>query len=115
MLPLKFKLTFLLLTVFCLSSVQADSLVLNGSAVYSDLNRYFYLGGLYLPSKNDNPDYMASVSTTKRMQIVVLVSSWSPRRWSQIWQNNIANNNDSFSANESVQQALMTVTSFRRH
>lgn len=112
--PLKFKLTLLLLTVFCLSSVQADSLVLNGSAVYSDLNRDLYLGGLYLPSQSDDPDYIASVSTTKRMQMVVLVSSWSPRRWSQIWQNNIAINNDSFSANESVQQALMTFTSFPR-
>lgn len=111
---LKLKLTLLLLTIFCLSSVQADSLVLNGSAVYSHLNRDLYLGGLYLPTQSDDPDYIASVSTTKRMQMIVLVSSWSPRRWSQIWQNNIAINNDSFSANESVQQALMTFTSFPR-
>src|SRR5690554_6727220 len=112
--PLKFKLTLLLLTVFCISSVQADSLVLNGSAVYSDLNRDLYLGGLYLPKASDDPDYIFSADTAKRMQIVVSVPSWSPRRWSQIWQNIIAINNDSFSANESVQQALMTFTSFPR-
>lgn len=111
---LKFKLTFLLLTVFCLSSVQANSLVLNGSAVYSHLNRDLYLGGLYLPTLNDDPDYIFAGSTAKRMQIIVKVPSWSPRRWSQIWQNNIAINNDSFSSDQNVQQALMTFTSFPR-
>src|SRR5690554_7799659 len=48
------------------------------------------------------------------MQIVVTVPSWSPRRWSQIWQNNIAINNDNFSQDPAVQQALMTFTSFPR-
>src|SRR5690554_7432336 len=112
MMKLKAKLIFVLFIVFSISSVQADSLILNGSAVYAHLTRDLYLGGLYLPKVSDDPDYIFSAATAKRMQIVVSVPSWSPRRWSQIWQNNIAINNDSFSANESVQQALMTFTSF---
>lgn len=110
----RFKLIFILLSLFCLPSVQADSLILNGSAVYSHLTRDLYLGGLYLPTVSDDPDYITSAATAKRMQIIVSVSSWSPRRWSQIWQNNIAINNDSFDADANTQQALMTFTSFPR-
>ena len=111
---LKSNFIIMLFTAFLFSPAQADSLILNGSAVFTHLARDHYIGGLYLPAPNDDPDYILSASTAKRMQIVVKVPTWSPRRWSQIWQNNIAINNDSLSSDQSVQQALMTFTSFPR-
>ena len=110
----KSKFTVLLLSLFVLSTAHADDLVLNGSAVFKHLTRDQYIGGLYLPQASEDINYILSDSTTKRMQIVVTVPSWSPRRWSQIWQNNIAINNDNFSQDPAVQQALMTFTSFPR-
>src|SRR5690554_2337858 len=110
----KSEFTVLLLSLFVLSTAHADDLVLNGSAVFKHLTRDQYIGGLYLPQASEDINYILSDSTTKRMQIVVTVPSWSPRRWSQIWQNNIAINNDNFSQDPAVQQALMTFTSFPR-
>lgn len=114
MLQFKLKLIFIVLTALCFSTTQADSLVLNGSAVYSHLARDLYLGGLYLPTLNDDPDYIFAATTAKRMQIIVKVPSWSPRRWSQIWQNNIVINNDDYSSDPLVQEALTTFTLFPR-
>src|SRR5690554_961890 len=90
----------------------ADSLVLNGSASYVQLTRDYYLGGLYLPQKSDDPNYIHSPSIAKRMQMIIQIPAWSPRRWSQVWQNNIAINNENLSPSPQMQQALMQFTSF---
>lgn len=102
--------------IFSLSAniANADELVLNGSASYFHLTRDYYIGGLYLPLKSDNIDYIHSSSIAKRMKIVIQVPSWTPRRWSQIWQNNIAINNENLSPTPQMQQALMEFTSFPR-
>lgn len=95
-------------------TATADNLVLNGSASYFHLTRDYYLGGLYLPTKSDDIDYIHAARTAKRMQIIIQVPSWTPRRWSQIWQNNIAINNENLSPSAQMQQALITFTSFPR-
>lgn len=95
-------------------SSHADTLVLNGSAVYQNLTRDYYIGGLYLPTRSDDINYILAPATAKRMQLVIQVPSWPPRRWTQIWQNNIAINNDDLNPNPQLQQALMEFTSFPR-
>lgn len=67
MMQLKAKLIFILFIVFSFSSVQADSLILNGSAVYAHLTRDLYLGGLYLPTVSDDPNYITSAATAKQI------------------------------------------------
>lgn len=104
--------TLLLLSL--LSTSQAATLELNGAAAYSQLTREYYLGALYLPKRSDDINYILADTTAKRMQIVIRIPSWSPRRWSQIWQNNIAINNDDLSPSPQLQQALIDFTNFPR-
>lgn len=104
---------FLLLTLSSLPARSAD-LMLNGSAVYQQLTRDFYLAGLYLPKASDDPSYILASSTAKRMQLVVTINRWSPRKWAGQWQNNISINNDIASASPSLQNALMEFTQFPR-
>lgn len=89
-------------------------LVLNGSAAYQQLTRTYYLAGLWLPQTSNDPAYIQSPSTAKRMQLVVDINRWTPRKWASQWQNNIAINNDLASARPELQQALMTFTQFPR-
>lgn len=106
----------LTLSIFMLSIsynfANANSLTLNGSAHYYQLTRDYYLGGLYLPKASNDINYIHAASTNKKMQIIINIPNWTPRRWAQIWQNNIAINNDSLGSNPQVQQALMEFTNF---
>ena len=108
-------LSLLLFPSAFIPSALAADLVLNGSAVYSHLNREYYLGGLYLPVKSTDPEYVRAPATAKRMQLILKVPRWSPRNWSQQWQNNIAINNDDFSPDPRLQNALMQFTQFPRN
>lgn len=106
--------------MLCLSSLfsapaLAAGLTLNGSAVYSHLSRDYYVGGLYLAALSDDPAYVYSASVAKEMRLVVLAPRWSPRRWTQFWQNDIAINNSLTSADAQLQKALMQFTSFPRN
>ncbi|MEN9465039.1 MAG: hypothetical protein RL217_1220 [Pseudomonadota bacterium] len=103
-----------LLSVLLTAPSQAADLELNGVAVYSYLTREYYLGGLYLPKRSDDPKYIRSDAINKRMQLVVRVSSWSPRRWTDIWQNNLAINNDDLDPSPQMQDALIKFTGFLR-
>lgn len=91
---------------------QSAELTLNGSAVYRQLTRDFYSGGLYLPQSSSDIAYIQSASTAKKMQIIVDIPRWSPRKWSRQWQNNISINNDLASTPPAVQKALMTFSQF---
>ena len=103
----------LALTLLLMCSVTpALALELNGSAEYRQLTRDFYTGGLYLPQPSSDPAYILAPSTAKKMQLVVTINRWSPRKWSRQWQNNISINNDIGSTSSAVQQALMTFTQF---
>lgn len=108
-------LLFLLAPLWSVSIAQASDLVLNGSAVYTYLNREYYVAGLYLPVPNSDPEYIRAPATAKRMQLVLRVARWSPRSWSQQWQNNIAINNDELSPDTRLQTALMQFTQFPRN
>ncbi|WP_430460855.1 TonB family protein [Thalassolituus sp. LLYu03] len=98
----------------CALHAHSVELVLNGSAVYQQLTRDYYLAGLYLPKASDDPGYIFASSTAKRMQMVVRINRWTPRKWSGQWQNNISINNDLNSAPASLQKALMEFTQFPR-
>ena len=106
--------TILMMLIAGIGSARADDLVLNGAAVFSQLSRDYYLGGLWLPQRSSSPDYITSADTARRMQLVVLAEHWSPRNWSRLWQNNIFINNESGSLPADVQQGLMRFTRLLR-
>lgn len=96
-----------------ISSSQAQ-LVLNGSASYQRLSQDVYVGGLYLPQASDDATYIRSAGNAKRMRLVVVANRWSPRRWQQMWQNNISINNENISQTPDVGKALMDLTQLLR-
>ncbi|GGY50491.1 hypothetical protein GCM10011297_24200 [Bacterioplanes sanyensis] len=89
-------------------------LVLNGSASYQRLTQDVYVGGLYLSQTSSDADFIRSATTAKRMRLVVVANRWSPRRWQQMWQNNISINNENLSQAKDVQTALMELTQLLR-
>ena len=104
----------LALLLLCALPASAD-LVLNGSAVYQQLTRNYYLAGLYLPQPAQSAETIFSPAVARRMQLVVSADHWSPRKWRSQWQNNIAINNDGLQASPQLQQALMDFTRLLRH
>ncbi len=103
----------LALLLLCALPASAD-LVLNGSAVYQQLTRNYYLAGLYLPQPAQSAETIFSPAVARRMQLVVTTDHWSPRKWRSQWQNNIAINNDGLQASPQLQQALMDFTRLLR-
>lgn len=71
-----------------------DSLSLNGVAAYWNLSREYYVAGLYLPTPSSDPVIVLAMDGPKRMEIRVTAESWSPRRFSQNWNQAISINND---------------------
>ena len=100
-----------LLVLLSTAHARAQEPVLNGSAVYQQLTRDYYLAGLWLPQPSSDPDYIYDASTSRTMQIVVIAERWSPRKWTAQWQNNIAINNDLNALTEDTRTALATFTS----
>lgn len=83
------------LTAACLrvSPLQADTLQLNGLATYELLRRQVYIGALYLPTPQQDADVLLNdAGTPKRMELRVLVDRWSPRSFSDTWNQAISIN-----------------------
>lgn len=104
--------TLTVLLSLLLLTKTASALELTGSAVYTQLNRDYYLAGLYLPATSNDPNTIFSAATAKRMQLLMRMPTWSPRRWHEHWQNNIAINNEDNQADERLQQALLAFMQF---
>lgn len=103
------NIKFLAVCIFLLLSTHGhavdDTLVLNGSAMYSEISQSYYVGGLYLDEPVSDVNTILSPNTRKLMQIVVTKNDWSKRSWTRHWRNRIAINNpdatndtDAFSA-----------------
>lgn len=102
----------LLAIILSFSLAQASlSLELNGIGSYQQLRKEFYIGALYLNTKESDPAAIMSNNSSKRMALKVTTKRWSPRRWSLQWQNDIAINN-SFADDPDLTQQLMTFTGF---
>ncbi|NNL56758.1 MAG: hypothetical protein HKO71_03325, partial [Pseudomonadales bacterium] len=64
------------------------ALQLQGSAVYSQLQRDYFIAEVY------GNDSMANTSSTQLMQVTVLTGEWSKRSFYQYWAQAVAINND---------------------
>lgn len=99
-----FVLTSLL--ILTINQALAADLVRNGSATYNHLTRDYYSAALYLPQATQSADAIRASDNFKRMRLVVL-TRWTPRKWQEQWQNNIAINNQELPQNQQQRQALM--------
>jgi len=106
------KLVQLAGLIICLSlSNTAFALTLNGIASYELLRKEIYIAALYLIEPSDNPHTILTSSQSKRMAIKVTAKRWSPRRWSRMWQNDIAINNP-FARDDKLTSQLMLFSGF---
>lgn len=98
----------LLLTFAWLSATSSSHAerVLNGSAMYTQLTRDYYLAGLYLEQRDNSAETIAVNTSDKEMRLIIQ-SRWSPRKWRKLWQANISINNDSLPDSQVSRQALM--------
>ncbi len=71
-----------------------DELSLNGLAPYVQLRKEYYIGALYLESLSRDPIVALHSEGKKRMDLRITIDSWSPRRFSQQWNQLILINNE---------------------
>jgi len=98
--------------IICLSLNNTSfALTLNGIASYELLRKEIYIAALYLIEPSDNPNTILTSNQSKRMAIKVTAKRWSPRRWSRMWQNDIAINNP-FANDDELTNHLMLFSGF---
>ena len=84
---------FVLVLVVILNPVFAQT-YLNGISSYEQLSKEYYLGALYLPEAQQNRDLVLSDNRAQKMVIKITASRWSPRKFEQVWRQDLALNND---------------------
>jgi TonB family protein len=75
-------------------NVKGSNLQLNGIAIHSELRQEWFLNGLYLSNKSDDPEQILNSPMIKRMQIKVLADELPGRRLKRFWIERIKNNNE---------------------
>ena len=83
-----------------------DTIPLNGLATYEQLRKQYYVGALYLKQINQNADAVLGSLGVKRMDVRIVIDKWSPRRFSQQWNQAILINNDQASLEKFSAQIL---------
>lgn len=76
---------------------QGDSMEqipLNGIASFLKLRKEHYIGGLYLETLSQDSGSVFNFSGRKRMDIRITIDRWSPRSFTQKWNQSILINND---------------------
>lgn len=71
-----------------------QDLTMNGLSSLSKLRKEYYLGALFLESLNADADAIINMGGKKRMEMRIITDKWSPRRFSQQWNEAIYLNND---------------------
>ena len=86
-------LTSLVIAVALLFSCTVNAeLILNGSAIYTDLGRDQFVAGLYMETVQNNPDVIQGMDSEKRMEVRI-INNYSKRRWVNLWMQSISINN----------------------
>ncbi len=98
--------------LMCMSLAQfCSALTLNGAASYQQLRKEFYIAALYLQVPSSDPKAILASNNSKRMALRVTAKRWSPRRWSLMWQNDIAINNP-YASDDTLTNQLMLFSGF---
>lgn len=71
-----------------------DEIPLNGIASFVKLRKEHYIGGLYLETLSQDSGSVFNFSGRKRMDIRITIDRWSPRSFTQQWNQSILINND---------------------
>ena len=92
-------------------SLNSIAFTLNGVASYEHLRKEFYIAALYLKKTSSDASVILASNQSKRMVLKVTASRWSPRRWSAMWQNDIAINNP-YSTDDELSHQLLIFSGF---
>ncbi len=84
---------FLVILCLVVSPVFAQT-YLNGIASYEQIGKEYYIGALYLPEAQQNRDLVLSDNRPQKIVIKVTASRWSPRKFEQVWRQDLALNNN---------------------
>ena len=98
----------LFLAIPSIALAQDDSfeeLPMNGLASYVKLRKEYYIGALYLESLSEE-SVSFNFSGKKRMEVLVTIDKWSPRRFANDWSQALLINNDQELLNEFSEQIL---------
>ncbi len=71
-----------------------DTIPLNGLASFTKLRQEYYIGALYLETLSQDSGELYDFGGRKRMEMRITIDRWSPRRFSQQWNQSILINND---------------------
>ena len=111
---MKIRYYLALIALFFLNQSLAleGELVLNGTSMYSEYGKSYYIGGLYLRERNSDLDAILSPESPKAMQIVVTKNEWGKLAWKRYWRDSIVINNPDVTKHQSATfEALAKFTS----
>ncbi|MBR9805334.1 TonB family protein [bacterium] len=66
---------------------------MNGIATHNELRRDYYHGALFVESLSNSAETLVSQSSAQKMVLHIVIDEWSPRRFSQHWNQSILINN----------------------
>lgn len=98
-----------LISLFVGPAVASNGLTLQSLAAYHELNKEYYLAGIYAESVFSSAEEFHQMPGHKRLVIKVTTRRWTPRRFDMMWKQDIAINND-LSANPAITETILTFT-----
>ena len=108
---MRFIISFfaVLISLFVGPAVANNGLTLQSLAAYHELNKEYYLAGIYAESPFSSVEEFHQMPGDKRLVIKVTTRRWTPRRFDMMWKQDIAINND-LSANLAITEAILSFT-----
>lgn len=94
---IRILLAIMLTTQIIATQAQDEAfqdLTMNGLSSLTKLRKEYYLGALFLESLSTDVDSIINMDGKKRMEMRIITDKWSPRRFSQQWNEAIYLNND---------------------
>ena len=98
-----------LISLFLGPAVASNGLTLQSLAAYHELNKEYYLAGIYAESTFSSAEEFHQMAGDKRLVIKVTTRRWTPRRFDMMWKQDIAINND-LSVNPAITEKILTFT-----
>ncbi len=83
----------------------------NGVSAYDQLNKEYYIGALYLPEQQQDRAQILADTRPQKMVLKVTASRWSPRKFEQLWRQDLALNNN-LGADANLTNQLIEFTRF---
>jgi periplasmic protein TonB len=88
-----------------------EALPMTGIADHWQLRQEVYIGALYLPSQPKTPEDILAMSGPRRMELRVTAEKFSPRQWSEMWNQQLIINNSGKDELQGLTDEVISFTS----